>query len=231
MATTIYESATVTLIDGTELYITPLKLKYLREFMTAFDEVKASKDDETAIDRLVECIRISMKQFYPVLKTIDDVEDSFDLKTIYKILEVSAGIKMADKDEEEEKEKPVAEQAAESKNSWEDFDLAKIESEAFLLGIWKDYEDLETSMSMPELVATIEAKRELDYNEKKFLAGIQGIDLDKQSGKQDAWEEKKAKFFSGGQATDSSDILSMQGVNAQKSGFGIGMGLEYEKLN
>jgi hypothetical protein len=230
MATTIYESATVTLMDGTELYITPLKLKYLREFMVAFDAVKSSKDDEAAIDRLVDCIRISMKQFHPVLKTTDDVEDSFDLKTIYKILEVCAGIKMSEKTDKQE-EKPVAEQAAESKNSWEEFDLAKIESEAFLLGIWKDYEELETSMSMPELIATIEAKRDLDYSEKKFLAGIQGIDLDKQSGKQDAWEEKKAKFFSGGQASSSNDILSMQGANAQKSGFGIGMGLEYEKLN
>ena len=229
MATTIYESATVELIDGTELYITPLKLKYLREFMTTFDAVKASTNDEDAIYKLVDCIRITMKQFCPKLKTVDDVEDNFDLKTIYKILEVSAGIKMSEKDDKEEK--PVAEKAAESKGSWEDFDLAKIEAEAFLLGIWKDYEELESSMSMPELVATIEAKREIDYNEKKFLAGIQGIDLDKQSGKQDAWEEKKAKFFSRGQASSSDDILSMQGVNAQRSGFGIGMGLEYEKLN
>jgi hypothetical protein len=36
--------------------------------------------------------------------------------------------------------------------------------------------------------------------------------------------------FSRGRATDSNDVLSLQGINAQKAGFGIGMGLDYEDL-
>jgi hypothetical protein len=81
-------------------------------------------------------------------------------------------------------------------------------------------------------MATLESKRELDYQEKKFLAAIQGVDLDKNSGNNSGnkWEEMKAKVFSGGKAANSNDVLALQGVNAQKAGFGIGMGLGYEDL-
>jgi len=170
-----------------------------------------------------------MKQFYPeISKSVSDVEDNFDMPTIYKILDVSAGIKINEKSEE-----PVKSQATDSGSSWFDLDLAKIEAEVFLLGIWKDYNELEESLSMPELVATLEISRDLEYQKNKFLAAIQGVDLDKnsESGKgQKEWEDMKARVFSGGATTDSNDILALQGHNAQKAGFGIGMGLEYENL-
>jgi hypothetical protein len=60
---------------------------------------------------------------------------------------------------------------------------------------------------------------------------MQGIDLDKNSGKENAWEEMKARVFSGGVAANAKDVISLQGINAQKAGFGIGMGLEYEKID
>jgi hypothetical protein len=40
----------------------------------------------------------------------------------------------------------------------------------------------------------------------------------------------KARVFSRGQTSDSNDVLSLQGATAQKAGFGIGMGLDYENL-
>ena len=85
---------------------------------------------------------------------------------------------------------------------------------------------------MSELLAIIERVRDLDYQEKKFLAAIQGVDLDKQSGKSggNAWEEMKARVFSGGRTDNPNDIVSFQGVKAQQNGFGIGMGLGYEDL-
>lgn len=49
MATRIYESKTIKLIDGTLVYLTPLKIKYLREFMDAFEFVKTATNDEQAI--------------------------------------------------------------------------------------------------------------------------------------------------------------------------------------
>jgi hypothetical protein len=110
--------------------------------------------------------------------------------------------------------------------------LAKLEAEVFLLGIWKDYAELEINLSMPELLITLESKRDLDYQEKKFLAAIQGVDIDKGSSQapENKWEEMKARVFSGGKAKDGNDVLALQGVNAQKAGFGIGMGLGYEDL-
>ena len=229
MATTVYQTKIIKLVDGTEVEIIPLKIKYLRQFMEAFEDVKKSKNDDEAIESLVECVRISMKQFYPeISKSVSDVENNIDMPTIYKILDISAGIKINAKSEE-----PVKNQATDSGSSWFDLDLAKIESEVFLLGIWKDYNDLEESLSMPELVATLEISRDLEYQKNKFLAAIQGVDLDKnsESGKgQKEWEDMKARVFSGGATTDSNDILALQGHNAQKAGFGIGMGLEYENL-
>jgi hypothetical protein len=229
MATTIYKSEIVYLFDGTELEIVPLKIKYLREFMQAFENVKVTKNDDEAIAALVECVRVCMKQYYPTISgSVEDVEDSIDMPTIYKVLDVSAGIRINKKSEE-----PVKDQALESGSTWDDLDLAKLESEVFLLGIWKDYQELELSLSMPELMATLEVSRELDYAEKKFMAAIQGVDLDAESGKgkgQQEWENMKARVFSGGQTSDANDILSFQGPKAQKAGFGIGMGLDYENL-
>lgn len=223
MPTKVYDSGYITLIDGTEIYITPLKIKYLKEFMDVFQDVKSSKNDDEAIAYLCKCASIAMKQYCPEI--VNDLEDYIDMPTIYKVLDLSAGIKINQKSEE-----TVTKQATDSGSTWDTLDLAQLESEVFLLGIWKDYEELEQSLSMPEILATLSAKRELDYQEKKFLAAIQGVDLDKESGKQNAWEEMKARVFSGGKTTNANDILAYQGATASKAGFGIGMGLDYEDL-
>lgn len=83
---------------------------------------------------------------------------------------------------------------------------------------------------MPEMTAILKAKRDSEHNEHKFLAAIQGIDLDESAGSEDAWENLKARVYSGGATSDANDILSLQGVNAQQAGFGIGAGLEYTDL-
>jgi hypothetical protein len=229
MATTIYNTQIIQLFDGTELEIVPLKIKYLREFMVAFDDVKSTKDDDAAMQVLVECTRICMKQYYPEISgSVEQIEDNVDMPTVYQILDVAAGIKINRTSEE-----PVKDQAEKSGETWETLDLAKLESEVFLLGIWKDYQELEKSMSMPELLATLEVSRELDYSEKKFMAAIQGVDLEAQGqperGQQE-WENLKARVFSRGQTNDANDVLSLQGPKAKSLGFGIGNGLDYEDL-
>jgi len=166
-----------------------------------------------------------MKQYCPRVKTMEDLEDLVGLPEVYKILEIAAGVKINEKSEN-----PVKEQASDSGSTWETLDLAKLESEVFLLGIWKDYEELELSLSMPELMVTLSSKRELDYEEKKFLAAMQGVDLDKNNGEQDKWEKMKARHFSGGQTDNPNDVVALQGANAARVGFGIGMGLSYEKI-
>jgi hypothetical protein len=229
MATKVYDSGYINLVDGTEIYIRPLKIKHLREFMSAFDLIKVSKNDEQSITILSYCALIALRSQYPLIQTAEEFEDQVDMPNVYKILDLAAGIKINEKSEE-----PIKEQAEDSKSStWDDLDLAELEAELFLLGIWKDYEELEISLSMPELVATLSSKRDLDYQEKKFLAAIQGVDLDKQSGKassQNEWEKMKARVFSKGKTDNPNDIVSFQGRKAAQAGFGIGMGMGYEDL-
>ena len=82
---------------------------------------------------------------------------------------------------------------------------------------------------MPELLEILVAKRKSDHEQRKFLAALQGVNLDDgdTDSKQTTFEDIKARVFSGGQAKDSNDILSLQGINAQQAGFGIGMGIDY----
>lgn len=229
MATKVYSTKNIYLFDGTEIEVSPLKIKYLREFMDTFSLISQTDNDDDSILLLLECVRIAMKQYKPELShSISSVEDAVDMPTIHQILEIAGGIKI-----NEESPETVKQQAekTESKNSWSDIDLVKLESEIFTLGIWKNYDDLESNISMPELMAILSGRRELDYEEKKFLAAIQGVDLDKNQDRgQKEWEDLKARVFSKGQATDSNDILALQGQNAAKAGFGIGMGLDYEDL-
>ena len=225
MATEIYKLGYINLIDGEELEISPLKIKYLRRLMDEFENVRASKDDYEAISALAVCAMHCMKQYKPEIATsIEEFENHINLNEIYRLLDLAAGIKI-----NQDSEEPVKEQAEKSGDTWENLDLAKLESEVFLLGIWKDYEELETSLSMPEITSILNIKREEDYNNKKFLAAMQGVDLDK-GNKSNAWEDMKARVFSGGAATNGRDIVGLQGINAQKAGFGIGMGLSYEKI-
>lgn len=228
MATTVYETKTISLIDETVIELRPLKIKHLRNFMKYFDVIKYANGDEESIKILSYCALIALSSQYPIISTIEELEDSVDLPTVYEILDITAGIKV-----NPNKKQDLREQATDSKAStWDTLDLAELEAEVFLLGIWKDYEDLELALSMPELTATLTSKRDQDYQEKKFLAAIQGVDLDKQSGKNqaNAWEEMKARVFSGGKTDDPNDIISYRGARADKAGFGIGQGLSYEDL-
>jgi hypothetical protein len=235
MPTEIYETGYVTTISGLEIEIIPIKIKYLRQLMDAFDKVQESENEEETIEVLAECCRIAMKQYYPKFsKDVAEIEDNFDLDSIYDILKYSAGI-----DIKKNSDEAVVDQAKKEDNesSWNNLDLAKLESEVFLLGIWKNFDELESSISIEELMHILSITRDLDYEEKKFSAALQGIDLDSQSGKdngevrgQQEWENMKARVFSGGATSDSNDVLSLQGPKAKKAGFGIGMGLGYTDL-
>jgi hypothetical protein len=235
MPTEIYKTGYVTTIDGLEIEIIPIKIKYLKQLMVEFDKVHSSTSEEETIGILAECSRIAMKQYHPDFsKNIESLEDNFDLDAIYDILKYSAGI-----DIKKNSDEPVVEQAKKEDDgaNWKTLDLAKLESEVFLLGIWKNFDELESSISIEELMQVLSITRDLDYEEKKFSAALQGIDLDSQSGKdsgevkgQQEWENMKARVFSGGATSDSNDVLSLQGPKAKKAGFGIGMGLGYTDL-
>ena len=232
MATKVFNTSDIVLLNDQIISCSPLKIKYMREFMDIFVLIENSKNDEESIDILLECCRVCMKQYDSSLCL--DLEEYVDLNALYDIVEIAAGIKIKPQTTKEE-ETPIKEisKNKEKEQGWFDLDLAKLEAEVFTLGIWKNYEELEISLSIPELMQTLSSKRDLDYEEKKFLAAIQGVDLDKnnQNGKgQKEWEDMKARVFSGGQTNDGNDVLSLQGPNAARAGFGIGMGLDYEDL-
>jgi hypothetical protein len=47
-----------------------------------------------------------------------------------------------------------------------------------LTGHWKNFDELETNLSLPELLALLESSRKQIEDERRFLAAIQGVDLD-----------------------------------------------------
>ena len=78
MATEIYKTGVIFLIDGTEVELSPLKIKYLREFMLKFEDMKDVSTNDEAMTVLAECARICMKQFYPSIKTLEDLGVDID---------------------------------------------------------------------------------------------------------------------------------------------------------
>lgn len=50
-----------------------------------------------------------------------------------------------------------------------------------MLGHWKNYDELESSLSLDELMATLNASRDKEHRERKFLAAMQGVELEDSS--------------------------------------------------
>lgn len=98
MATQVYETSEVTLIDGKVIKMRPLKISLLREFMKAFEGIaKVADDNDKSMDILIDCVQIAMKQYDP--KLADDraaLEDNLDLPGVYAIIEAASGIKFDD---------------------------------------------------------------------------------------------------------------------------------------
>lgn len=224
MATRVYQINTIADIFGNEYKIIPLKIKYMHEFMERFELVDNAKNEDESIDRLLECAVIAMEQYAPgKFLNKEQIAENFDIKTLYAIIQYAADISKGEKTEQSNTKKSDG-------STWSTIDIAKLESEVMLTGIWKNFEELEESLSMPELLSILSTKRELDYESRKFAAALQGVNLDEETGKSNAWEDLKARVFSRGQTDNSNDILSLQGQNAQAAGFGIGLGLDYEKI-
>jgi len=99
MATSVYEVVEVELLDGTSITLKPLKISLLREFMKEFEKIsdeKISSDNIKSMDLLLTCASIAMKQYNSDLAEKEKLEEVIDLPTIYKVVEVAAGIKLND---------------------------------------------------------------------------------------------------------------------------------------
>jgi hypothetical protein len=98
MSTTINEDKKITLVDGRELSVRPLRISLLKPFMKKFDEIQAvASDNEKSMDILLDCVDIAMQQYAPDLAgNRENLEDLLDLPTVYKIVEEASGLKLSD---------------------------------------------------------------------------------------------------------------------------------------
>jgi hypothetical protein len=98
MATTVHESQTIKLIDGTEITLRPLKISLLRKFMKKFEGIAAVVDDnDKSINLLMQCVLIAMEQYAAGMNVdLANLEDNIDLPTVYKIVETASGIAISD---------------------------------------------------------------------------------------------------------------------------------------
>jgi hypothetical protein len=81
-----------------------------------------------------------------------------------------------------------------------------------LLGHWKNYDELESNLSLEELMVTLNASRDKEHRNMKFLAAMQGIDIDEDS-------------------KESGDVSELMNSRiAQSEGFGFNEGLGFMQL-
>lgn len=76
-----------------------------------------------------------------------------------------------------------------------------------MLGHWKNFDELESSLSLEELTALLDFTRKREYEDKKFSAALQGVELDEQQ--------------------EVRDIADLKGYAANQEGFGIGQGIGF----
>lgn len=96
MATSVYETTDIELMDGTKVKMRPLKISLLREFMKKFESIgEVAESNDKSMDILMDCVQIAMKQYKPELsESREQLEDVMDLPAVYKVIEAAAGIKL-----------------------------------------------------------------------------------------------------------------------------------------
>lgn len=96
MATKVDEPIEVVLDNGVRVIAKPLKIKALREFMKAFKGLSDAKEDnDEFLDTIVSCVQIALRQ-YGLNDDRDYIEDNFELKQLYRVIEGASGIKVDD---------------------------------------------------------------------------------------------------------------------------------------
>lgn len=81
---------------------------------------------------------------------------------------------------------------------------------------------------MPELIQTLTAIQKTESEKRKFLALMQGVDLEESIEEEGSTFEDVRRRALGIEASGD-DVVSLQGQFAAEAGFGIGAGLGYSK--
>ena len=97
MATTVYDVEEIQLQNGATVKLKPLTIKELRKFMIVIQKTAEVTSEDETLTILIEACAVALeKQLPELVKDIDAFEDTLDVPTINRILEVCGGIKMAD---------------------------------------------------------------------------------------------------------------------------------------
>lgn len=115
MATTVYTQEEITLQDGKDVLLKPLPIGRLRRFMAAWSKFSEAESDDEGFNVFINCAGIALEENYKgvfdTLKASKDeqeagevlsaeykeyLENTLDLDTIYKVLEVTGGLKLND---------------------------------------------------------------------------------------------------------------------------------------
>jgi hypothetical protein len=80
---------------------------------------------------------------------------------------------------------------------------------------------------MPEMVQTFKSMQKTESEKRKFLASIQGVDLDESSNNEEGSSFEDVRRRALGITTSADDVVSLQGSFASEAGFGINAGLGY----
>jgi hypothetical protein len=115
VATRVYEEVDITLQDDTELTLRPLPIGPLRRFMEAWNKFGEVKSEEEGLKVFIDCAGIALERDFKKAGKFDSLkateaerkkgeflsaeykdylEDTLDLDTIYKILDVCGGLKL-----------------------------------------------------------------------------------------------------------------------------------------
>jgi hypothetical protein len=115
VATRVYDEVDITLQDDTELTLRPLPIGPLRRFMDAWKKFGEVEDEDGGMDVFINCAGIALERDFKKLGKFDSLkatekeraegeflsaeykeylEDTLDLDTIYKVLDVCGGLKL-----------------------------------------------------------------------------------------------------------------------------------------
>jgi len=82
---------------------------------------------------------------------------------------------------------------------------------------------------MPEIIQTFKSMHKTEDEKRKFLASLQGVNLNENSVEEsNSFEDIKRKAL--GIQASADDVVSLQGSYADEAGFGIGAGLGYSRV-
>lgn len=93
MATTVYDVEVIKLQNDVEVTLKPLTINRLRKFMEVMDKFGSAKTELETLTILIDACAVALEKQLPDLVTDrDQLEDSLDLPTIYRIIKICGGI-------------------------------------------------------------------------------------------------------------------------------------------